>query len=431
VADLARVNIRYLADGAVRGRMRELLARGGLSRRQRSLLAAEFAAAPRLARAYDGLADGSLTLAGIRMSGSAPAHLNLLIGEVREGGVFAGIHTALSAAALLVERLSVPLRVVMLDFTSAGNSRERAAAAVERVLGASATVVPREALREAPFGAGDFWLASHWKTAHAAQVACELGLIDPGRVAYLIQDYEPGFSPWSTDSVLAEATYHAGFVPLVNSVPLWRFLGERESLSIDRSQVFAPVFELDRLRSAAKARRPDGVVRVLFYSRPSKHRNLFRLGVSALRATALGLEDGAPVEFLSVGEPHADLELAAGFPLRSLGRLAWDAYFDFLASTDVLLSLQQSPHPSHPPFDAAISGALAVTNDFSGLRGSLHPRISAVPATTSSLTEALLGAIRASTDAAPAGFLPVADDLLGGPLPDAVGVVAGLLRRGA
>lgn len=427
--DLVRVNTRYLIDAGQRSRMRDVLRRDGFTPQQRRFVAAETAAAPASARPYAGLADTSLTLAGIRVSDAVPPHLNLLIGEVREGGVFAGIHTALTAAVLLAARLGVPLRVVMLDFTSAGNSRESAERFIrERFDVAEVTVVPREILRESEFGSEDFWLASHWKTAHAAQVACDIGLVNAARVAYLVQDYEPGFSSWSTESVLAASTYHAGFVPLVNSTPLWRFLGDQEHVTIDRTQVFAPDFDEEKLRATALARTPTDTVKVLFYGRPSKHRNLFRLGVSALNAVAVSLDDGMAVEFFSAGEPHENIDLGGGHTLTSLGHLAWDDYFALLATTSVVLSLQQSPHPSHPPFDAAISGAIAVTNDFHQSRSSLHPRIRAVSARTADLASALSAAIRESAGAAPGGYLPVDEGLLGSRLADAVDVVASRLR---
>ncbi|MBK0296911.1 hypothetical protein IAE22_34075, partial [Bacillus sp. S34] len=54
--------------------------------------------------------------------------------------------------------------------------------------------------------------------------------------------------------------------------------------------------------------------------------------------------------------------------------------FRFITSTNVVLSLQHSPHPSHPPFDGAISGARVVTNEFRDTRGHLHPNLAAVPA---------------------------------------------------
>ena len=99
-----------------------------------------------------------------------------------------------------------------------------------------------------------------------------------------------------------------------------------------------------------------------------------------------------------------------------MGRLPWDDYFRFLSTIDVALSLQQSPHPSHPPFDAAISGAYAVTNDFSGGRSGLHPRIVAVAADTPSLGAALADVIRNAFDAEPGDYLPVADGALGSEL---------------
>lgn len=425
VGDLVRVNARYLVNARQRSRLREALRRDGFTPQQQRFVSAELAAAPARSRPFVGLTSTSLTVVSMRVSDAAPAHLNLLIGEVREGATFAGVHTALSAAVLLANRLALPLRVVMLDFTTAGNTRSAAEKFIRERFGLTGvTVIPRESLAGSEVGSGDFWLATHWKTAHAVQVACDLGMVERMRVAYLIQDYEPGFSPWSTESVLATSTYHAGFSPLVNSIPLWRFLTDREGVSIDRTQVFSPEFDDERLRAAAESRTQSSTVRVFFYGRPSKHRNLFHLGLSALRVAAQDLDGSTAVQFFSAGEPHDDIDLGRGYTLTSLGRLAWEDYFTFLASTGVVLSLQQSPHPSHPPFDAAISGAIAVTNDFYETRGDLHPRIRAVPTNANSLAAALSAAIRESADSPPGGYQPVANGLLGGRLSDVVDAVA-------
>lgn len=425
LGDLVRVNTRYLTDASQRSRLREALRRDGFTPQQQRFVAAELAAAPARSRPFAGLTSTSLTVVSMRVSDAAPAYLNLLIGEVREGGVFAGVHTALSAAVLLANRLALPLRVIMLDFTTAGNTRSTAETFIREQFGLERVVViPRESIAGSIFSPDDFWLATHWKTAHAVQVACDLGIVERNRVAYLIQDYEPGFSPWSTESVLATSTYHAGFSPLVNSTPLWRFLTDREGLAIDRSQVFAPNFDDDRLRAAAEARKRSDTVRVLFYGRPSKHRNLFRIGLSALRIVAEELDGDLAVQFFSAGESHDDIDLGRGRTLRSLGRLTWEDYFNFLASTDVVLALQQSPHPSHPPFDAAVSGAIAVTNEFYETRSKLHPRIRAVPVDMNSLASALSKAIRESVDSPPGAYQPVTDGLLGSRLSEAVDVVA-------
>ena len=77
----------------------------------------------------------------------------------------------------------------------------------------------------------------------------------------------------------------------------------------------------------------------------------------------------------SAGEKHRNVDLGHGHKLESLWLTAVERLrtLEYIASANVVLSLQHSPHPSHPPFDAAISGARAVTNEFYGTRAGLHP----------------------------------------------------------
>ena len=426
VGDLIRTNVAFMRSGSARARIREGLKIDSFAPHLNAIVVAEANAAPASAWPYARLAENSLALTAIPKDERLPRALNLVVGEVRVSGVFAGIHTAITTALQLAELLGVGVRIVMLDPTSTDNSREKVERFVRREFKRNEVqVVTRDRLRRTTFGTRDYWLATHSKTAHALQVACETGVIDSASVAYLIQDYEPGFSPWSTESVLAESTYHAGFVPIVNSNPLWEYLTGTIGLDIPGELVFSPAFELDRLRAAAEARTPHDRVRVLYYGRRSKHRNLFALGISALKATVLALGDDAEgIDFVSAGESHDDIDLGNGVTLTSRGRIPWNEYFEYLSGTDVVLSLQQSPHPSHPPFDAAISGALAITNDFGGSRSGLHPRIRAVPADTASLRDALVPAIREARGVQPAGYLAVSDDVLGLPLADVLRAVA-------
>ena len=427
IADVVRMNHSFVTDSMTRAALRRAIGRrpgsppGGAAQ-------AELDAAEPSVKAYLGLSSGSLALAGIRVSESGDRYLNVVIGEITATSLFAGVHTALTVASQLAARLGLPLRVIMLDWTSPGNSAATAAALIHSSLTLEGVeVVEREHVRAVPFTSSDVWLATHSKTAHAVQVAAIAGLIPVDRVVYLIQDYEPGFSAWSTDSVTAAATYHAGFLPLVNSVPLWEYLTQVEGLAIDRGLVFGPSLDADALRAAAAARMVQHDRRILFYARPGKARNLFHLGIASLRVAARELaEAGERVEFLSIGEPHDDVQLADGAVLHSVGRLGWREYFDFIATVDVLLSLQQSPHPSHPPFDVAISGGYAVTNDFDGRRRSMHPRIVTAPATPGGLGSALVGALDlAATD--DHGYQPLADASLGAPLADALELVAARL----
>ncbi len=433
VSDLVRVNERYARDGHYRNDVRERLGRTvsrvdvGVARRERDR-------APLAARPFEGLVETSLALAGIRTVDREP-EVVLVVDELREGAAFAGVQTALAVALALGARLDRSVRVVMVRWTTPGNSAAAAEALVadrfpeSRADGRPGVrVVRREDVLDTEFGRDDVWIATHWKTAHPLDVAVTAGIVPHDRVAYLVQDYEPGFSPWSTEYAVAASTYRAGFRMLVNSEPLRKYLADVEDLDVPPERTFAPHLDVELLERVAAARQHEDVVRVLFYGRPSKHRNLFRLGIAALRVAVQELAaDGIRVEFHSAGEQHGDVELDGGrgdVKLVSHGTMPWDDYFRFIASTNVVLSLQHSPHPSHPPFDGAISGARVVTNEFRGTREHLHPNLAAVPADARSLGLAVADAVRRAAAEGPTGFAPLAEHALGGPLDAAVDALA-------
>ncbi|TWX40263.1 glycosyltransferase [Frigoribacterium sp. ACAM 257] len=436
--DLARVNRAYVANGSYRNDVRERLAPPSARRRttrpgdsrNTSIAQAESDNAPLETQAFAGLVETSLSLAGITVQDGAEPRLNLVVGEIREGAAFAGIQTAVTVGLAMSRALHVPLRVVMVSYTTTGNSSSAALEFLRSRFQDAAEVelFAREDIPTVAFSSQDFWLVTHWKTAHAVDVAVQGGRIAPDRVAYLMQDYEPGFSPWSTEYAVAASTYQHGFEPIVNSEPLRAYLEQHQGLAIPRSRTFAPDLDLDLLRRVSLDRRKEQVTRVLFYGRPSKHRNLYRLGLTALRMAARELhEEDLPVEFVSAGEKHRAVDLGSGHKLTSVGTLPWDEYFDLLASTNVVLSLQYSPHPSHPPFDAAISGAYAVTNDFGGTRRDLHERLDAVATEPRALADAIVAAVRRERAEGPGSFLPVRPGALGGSLADAVATTASTL----
>ena len=440
VADLVRVNERYARDGHYRNDVRERLGRTvsrvdvGVARRERER-------APLTARPFEGLVETSLAIAGIRTDAQREPEVVLVVDELREGAAFAGVQTALAVALELGGRLGRRVRVVMVRWTTPGNSVAAAESLVAERFpesrvdgGPGVRVVRREDVLDTAFHADDVWVATHWKTAHPVDVAVTAGVVPRDRVVYLVQDYEPGFSPWSTEYAVAASTYRAGFRLLVNSEPLRRYLADVEGIEVSPAATFAPHLDIELLERVAGARRhEDGVVRVLFYGRPSKHRNLFRLGIAALRVAVQELAaDGLRVEFHSAGEQHGDVELDGGrgdVKLVSHGTMPWDDYFRFIASTNVVLSLQHSPHPSHPPFDGAISGARVVTNEFRDTRAGLHPNLQAVPGDARSLGLAVAEAVRRAAADGPTGFTPLAEGALGGPLDATVADLARALEH--
>lgn len=384
---------------------------------------------PAGAEVYRSLTRSSLFLSAVR-TGDVPPAVNLVVPPLDPSSIFAGLATALQLARRLATSLGRPLRVVPFDAAPAG-PRERAVRAFladDRPV-PPLSVVPQPLLEHTTVSPDDLWVVTYWTTAHAAEVATRLGVLDPDRVVYFIQDYEPGFHPWSVEHSLTRSTYHVGFHHVVNSAPLSRYLVEREGEESGQGLVLAPHLDDARLERVAAERRREHVTRVFFYARPRKPRNLFALGVTALRAASVSLAaEGVPWRLVCAGEQHEPFTLPGGQPVETRGVLPWDGYYQLLAETDVALSLMFSPHPSHPPLEAAVSGALAVTNDLDGVRSGMHPRIEAVAAEPVALADALADAVRRAAQQGPGGYEPLAAHSMGEPLDTVVEQLVGRLR---
>lgn len=343
----------------------------------------------------------------------------LLLPTVASGALFAGVRTAIETAVLLAERTNKPLRVLAFDHGPDRADAAAVAALVTDELGAERPPVEIDSVwtSEGGIHEDDLWVATYWTTAHALQVAVRSGVVARERVVSLVQDHEPSFFAASTESAAAAATYHAGFHMLVNTRPLQRFLAAQEGITVPDRLVFGPALDLGRLESAAARRAGSPVARIGFYGRPSKPRNAYRIGVAGLRVAASELDRrGVPFEMTSMGEHHRPEPLPAGSVLRSEGRLPWHAYFERLATTDVLLSLQMTPHPSHPPLDIVASGGTAVTNDVLGTRTHLHERLLAVRPDPESIGDAVAQAAIAAVEQGPGTWSPDFIASLGRPL---------------
>jgi len=422
---LARFSSLLLTEPGFRTTVRTSTALWRRTARPSALSRAELARATPAVAVHAGLSPAALALSSLTVRATGTRHVTVVFSELNPEAIFAGVHTALDAAHRLAEALTLPLRVVVLaESTSWKADSLRAESTLASRFGRPVQVVSRHALGDVSFHRDDIWMVTHWTTAHAAQVATLDGSITAGNVVYLIQDFEPGFNALSTDFTTASATYDAGFLAVVNSLPLASYLRQHTDMAIDDDLVFAPAFDPARLEKIAAARRA-GPVTVLFYGRPSKPRNLYGLGLAALRqATLLLGADAQTVRFVSAGEPHGDVELGSGVRLTSVGTLGWDAYFSVLTEANVVLSLQASPHPSHPPLEAAMSGAFSVTNEIDGSRALLHERLSAAPATPSKLGAALADAVTRAAAQGPGPFRPIDPELLGAPLETVIARVA-------
>ena len=234
------------------------------------------------------------------------------------------------------------------------------------------------------------FLATAWWTAHLAKGLLEDQAFATRQFYYLIQDYEPGFYAWGAEYAGARESYDFDYVPIFNCQPLKaHFEALGHGAQNDVGLTFQPSIDLGRYLSVPRT--PNAVPKLAVYGRPNVARNLFPVCVTALERFLAARNIGpGEIDLVSVGQAHADVTFSRGHRLRSLGKIPWDAYPEFLGSVDVGLSLMHSPHPSHPPLEMAAAGARVVTNDYGGKAlGPVSPAIHAVAPTVGAVAGAL------------------------------------------
>lgn len=382
-------------------------------------------------RAYAGLTRYSLMLAKLNLTRNATPAVNLVLPALSAAGLFAGVRTAVEVGIELSRALNRKLRIMSFS----GPHTRPDYDAISRLMSnefnlrdSDWEVVSATKISATELHANDVWIATYWTTAHALDIRARLGLLDPGQVIYLIQDYEPSFLPASTDAFTAISTYRAGFVNLVNSAPLASALRRNANVHVPPAQVFAPQLDLVRLRQVSLDRESQPSTRqVLFYGRPSKPRNMFNLGIAALRRVIQN-SGGSEWSFSSVGERHSPVSLGRGVTMNALGGLSWSGYFERIARAEVMLSLQASPHPSHPPLDMVVSGGRAVTNEVDNTRSELHRHLAVAAADPDDLASELELQMReVEAGGATHEFDPTFVAKLGVPMQEAAASAAALL----
>ncbi len=251
-------------------------------------------------------------------------------------------------------------------------------------------------------GPHDVFLATHWTTAQ--QLRAVLPRLPIRQFFYMLQEFEPGFYAWSSNFALAVETYGLDFWPIVNeailadyllALPLGRL---NDPVMRERALVFEPAVD-SGLFYPAPPDAPSHPRRLLFYARPTNKRNMFGLGLTALRQ-AVADPVYAGWDFVSIGSRGSvsDLPLGHGHVMRPAAWTDYAGYGDLLRHADVLLCPMLSPHTSYPVLEMAACGGLSVTNTFATKTAealnALSPDIIAVEPTIAGFAEGMLEAAR-------------------------------------
>lgn len=348
-------------------------------------------------------------------SNAPGSRINLLIPSIKEEHIYGGASTALK----FFEELAGFYENVRLVVTSiVPDSRDLTAFKGYEVASAgNCPEAPRQIVA-LPEGrdhclsvcSGDLFVATIWYTAYAAQrliVRQSQHFKQPAQpMVYFIQDYEPGFYPFSSQYLLARSTYeyNGPTVAIFNSDLLrqyfhsWNHRFDREySFQLRMNEKLRSM----RFHYAATKKRKQ----ILVYGRPSVPRNAFGLIVEALRLWRDRYHLASDWKVLSVGETHRAVDLGGGMKMRSSGKLSLESYARVLSESSVGLSLMVSPHPSYPPLEMAHYGVLVLTNNYGEKKPALwHDNIISVNesnCTPEDLARSLIGlCLRIDTDPA-------------------------------
>ena len=334
-----------------------------------------------------------------------PAHLNVLNSALAANGMTGGPNTIINLA-LRIARLGVPVRLVTTVVTSTLDPAWFHRHAVQLVGDPNLPNVPIVTAADAgcplTVGPHDMFLATHWTTAQ--QLKAVLPRMAIQQFFYMLQEFEPAFYAWSSNYALALETYGMDFWPIFNESLLADYmLGQSfgrlaDPVLRDRSTIFEPAIE-ERLFHIPPTDQPARPKRLLFYARPTNTRNMFGLGLTAVRRASAD-----PVfagwQFLSIGARGSvsSMPLQGGHTLQSTAWMGYAEYAESLQQADILLCPMLSPHTSYPVLEMAASGGLSVTNTFATKTHEalekLSDNIVAVEPTIEAMTEGLIAAAR-------------------------------------
>lgn len=306
---------------------------------------------------------------------SGNLRLNLVTDSLGGSSLFGGVATSLVLASRFASDNGMSLRII---------TRDEPANAVDyyQILQMNAVLPPKDvaffcdsgrdgngkATYKLEISEDDVFLATSWWSAEAIRKTTIRK-----HFYYLLQEVETFFYPHGGEQYLCSKMMEdPNITYIVNSHFLWDYYAsENYSTIMTHGCYFEPAFssaiyeEPAFLQHMESNKRATEKYSLFFYSRPNNPRNMFGYGLVILdEAIKRGILDTEEWDIYMVGQDCPDYEFSDGYHAARLGRLSWKEYGKFLSKIDLTLSLMYTPHPSYPPYDAACSGSVVLTNKY-------------------------------------------------------------------
>lgn len=182
-------------------------------------------------------------------------------------------------------------------------------------------------------------------------------------ILYLIQDFEPGFYPWSGEFYLAAHTYDQPdeVTAVFNSKILYDYF-KLNNYHFSNEIFFDPALN-NNLRKYLKLNNSKRKKQILIYGRPSTPRNAFNIIRSALEIWAEQFPQSREWKIISLGETFKPISVK-DTSIVSLGKVSLEKYAKEMLHSYAGISLMMSPHPSYPPLEMSTFGVKTITNTF-------------------------------------------------------------------
>lgn len=300
--------------------------------------------------------------------------INVLVPTIIQERIFGGISTALKFYEQVADYFGCKRRIIIVD--SPVTVRDLLFFKNYKIVSSDEdSIIDYQIVsfndrnnKTIPVGKDDIFITTAWWTEYTIKNIIKWQAKaynqDIKKSIYLIQDFEPGFYPWSSKYALAESTYLSELpkIAVFNTKTLMDYFN-MNGYKFDQEFYFDPVLN-ETLRNGLKIPITQKKKQILIYGRPSVPRNAFEIIVEALKIWVSYQSDIREWSVYSVGEKHQDYQLGRGCVLKSLGKLPIEKYANIMRDSYVGISLMISPHPSYPPLEMSTFGIKLITNAY-------------------------------------------------------------------
>lgn len=300
-------------------------------------------------------------------SNNEDVRLNLILPTLRRTKVFGGITTTIKILKILMKEMKVKGRIIVLNNEKYSRKWTYYVKDFEPENDKGNSIV--YAKDNVDIAKNDILIFSSWMTAYSfipiLMWQKRKYQLKNRTAIYIIQDYEPGFSPWSSKYALTDSTYceyPEHIYALFNSSQLYSFFKKR-GYSFACEEYFEPTLHEELRKVLLKNEYVKKEKKIIVYGRPSEHRNAFEIIKGALKIWSEIYPKSNDWELISLGEGFSDIKFN-DIVLKVKGKVSIEEYAKIMLSSYAGISLMISPHPSYPPLEMSTFGVKTITNSF-------------------------------------------------------------------